>query len=408
MVDFARAFARRTRRRGGDELTAILAGSPPGVLSMTGGFPNASTFPADELDEIAVRLMREDAAVALQYTPCAGLASVREYLIDRQEQLHGRRPELAELMVTSGGMECVALMCQALIDPGDAIVVEAPTYLGALMAFGAAEADVIAIAMDEQGLRVDALAERLAGGLRPKFLYTIPEYQNPTGRTVPLDRRRDLVELCRRHGVLIFEDVAYRELSFAGTSLPSLWSLAPDVVLQAGTFSKSFFPGVRLGWAAGPPDVVAELAAAKQNTDQCAGALGQRLVEEYGRAGGFERHLPAARALYASHWAALSAALTRRMPEGVRWTEPTGGFMTWVTLPAELDTLAMRPAAIAAGVAYVPGPPFHVGDHGRNTLRLSFSHLAEAELEAAAERLATVVRDALERPTARVIPGGVP
>ncbi len=282
-------------------------------------------------------------------------------------------------------------MCQALIDPGDTIAVEAPSYLGALMAFGGAEADVVAIAMDDDGLRVDALAERLAAGLRPKFLYTIPEYQNPTGRTLPLDRRRELVELCRRHGVLIFEDVAYRELSFDGTSLPSLWSLGPDVVLQAGTFSKSFFPGVRLGWAAGPPDVVAELAAAKQNTDQCAGGLGQRLVEEYGRAGGFERHVPAARALYASHWAALSAALTRHMPEEVDWTEPTGGFLTWLTLPEELDTLAMRPGATEAGVAYVPGRPFHVGEEGGNTLRLSFSHLNETDLQIAVERLASVV-----------------
>jgi 2-aminoadipate transaminase len=363
---------------------------------MTGGFPNPATFPTDELDEIAARLVRDDPAVALQYTPGAGLPSVREYLIERQERLQGRRPERDELIVTSGGMECIAMMCQALIDPGDAIVVEAPSYLGALMAFGAAEADVIAVPMDDAGLRVDALAERLGAGLRPKFVYTIPEYQNPTGRTLPLERRRELVELCRRHGVLIFEDVAYRELSFDGASLPTLWSLGPDVVLQAGTFSKSFFPGVRLGWATGAREVVAELAAVKQTTDQCAGGFGQRMVEEYGRGGGFERHLPAARRLYASHWEALSGALTEHMPGEVAWTEPSGGFLTWLTLPEEVDTLAMRPAALAAGVAYVPGPPFHVGDTGRNTLRLSFSHLAETELATAVERLAGVIREARE------------
>ena len=394
MTDFGHAFARRTRLRGGDELTAILAGSPPGVLSMTGGFPNPATFPIDEIDAIAARLVRDDAAVALQYTPCEGIASVREYLIERQEQLQGRRPERGELIVTSGGMECIALMCQALIDPGDAIVAEAPSYLGALMAFAGAEAEVVAIAMDDDGLRVDLLAERLAAGLRPKFLYTIPEYQNPTGRTLALERRRALVELCRRHRVLIFEDVAYRELPFQGTPLPSLWSLGPDIVLQTGTFSKSLFPGVRLGWATGPADVVAELAAAKQTTDQCAGGLGQRLLEEYGRAGGFERHLPAARALYASRWAALSAALAHHMPDAVEWTEPTGGFLTWLTLPDGLDTVALRPAATAAGVAYVPGPPFHVGAGGRNSLRLSFGHLTETELATAVERLAGVVRSA--------------
>src|ERR687894_1498345 len=142
MADFGHAFARRTRLRGGDELTAILAGSPPGVLSMTGGFPNAATFPTDELDAIAARLVRDDAAVALQYTPCAGLPSVREYLLDRQEQVQGRRPEPAELIVTSGGMECIALACQSLLDPGDTIAVEAPTYLGALMAFAGSEADL--------------------------------------------------------------------------------------------------------------------------------------------------------------------------------------------------------------------------------------------------------------------------
>ncbi|HYN51792.1 MAG TPA: PLP-dependent aminotransferase family protein [Thermoleophilaceae bacterium] len=396
MTDFAHAFARRTQLAGGNELAAILAGSPPGVLSMTGGFPNPATFATGELDEIAGRLVREDAAVAMQYTPCEGIASVREYLVERQEQQQGRRPEGSELIVTSGGMECITLMCQALIDPGDAIAVEAPTYLAALMAFGRAEAEAVAIAMDDDGLQVGELEARLAAGLRPKFVYTIPEYQNPTGRTLPLKRRHQLVEACRRHDVLILEDVAYRELSFDGATLPTLWSLAPDLVLQAGTFSKSFFPGVRLGWAVGPAEVVAELAAAKQNTDQCAGGLGQRMVEEYGRTGGFERHLPAARALYASHWRALSAALTRHMPEEVDWTEPTGGFLTWLKLPEGLDTHTLRPAALEAGVAYVPGPPFHVGDNGANTLRLSFSHLDEPELATAAERLAVVVRSALE------------
>jgi 2-aminoadipate transaminase len=219
----------------------------------------------------------------------------------------------------------------------------------------------------------------------------IPEFQNPTGRTMSLDRRRALVVLCRRHGVLVLEDVAYRELPFDGTFLPSLWSLAPDLVLQAGTFSKSFFPGVRLGWAVGPRDVVAQLAAAKQTTDQCAGGLGQRLVEEYGRAGHFERQLPRARALYAARWAALSRALERHLPEGCTWTRPAGGFLTWLRLADDADTLALREPAREAGVAYVPGPPFYADGRGRNELRLSFSHLTEEELGVAVERLAGVL-----------------
>jgi len=389
-TDFSHLFAARARARGGAELSAILAGSPPGVLSMTGGFPNPATFPAGVLEEIVGRLLRDDAAVALQYTPVEGIASVREYLADRQEQLHARRPAAGELIVTSGGMECIALACQALVEPGDAVAVEAPTYLGALMAFAGAQADVHEVPMDADGLLVEALQERLAAGLRPKFLYVIPDFQNPTGRTLPLERREALVELCRRHGLLVFEDVAYRELAFDGGSLPSLRSLAPDVVVQAGTFSKVFFPGVRLGWAAGPREVVAQLAAAKQNTDQCAGGLGQRMVEEYGRAGHFERELPKARGLYHSHWRALERGL-RALPAGCSYTEPAGGFLTWVTLPEGLDAVAMRDDASAAGVAYVAGAPFYAGGAGTNELRLSFSHLGPEQLEDAARRLAGVV-----------------
>jgi 2-aminoadipate transaminase len=291
-------------------------------------------------------------------------------------------------------MECIALLCQALLEPGDTVAVEAPTYLGALMAFSNAEAEVIGIEMDDGGLVVDALAERLDGGARPKFLYVIPEYQNPSGWTLALERREALIELCRRHGVLIVEDVAYREMAFDdAATLPSLWSLGPDVVLQAGTFSKIFCPGVRLGWAAGPAAVVEQLAAAKQLTDQCAGGLGQRMVEEYGRAGHFERTIPRARELYASHWVALSAALERELGDTCTWSEPTGGFFSWLTLPEGLDSVALRPAAVEAGVTFVPGPPFYADGGGSGELRLSFSHLGADEYDEAVRRLASVIRD---------------
>jgi 2-aminoadipate transaminase len=369
------------------ELATILAGAPPGVLSLAGGFPNPRTFPTADIAEIVQRLVRDDAAVALQYAAPEGVPSVREYLVDRQAQLQDRRPALDELMVTSGGMECIALTCQSLVGRADVVMVEAPTYLGALMAFARFEAQVEPVAMDEEGLRVDALEERLEAGLRPKLLYVIPEYQNPSGRTLTEARRRALVDVCRRHGVLILEDVAYREIAFDGAALPSLWSLGPDVVLQAGTFSKLLSPGVRLGWAAGPREVIAELAAAKQTTDQCAGALGQRIVEEYGRAGLFERRLPSACALYASHWRAMARALERQMPGGSTWSAPTGGFFTWLTLPEGIDTMALRPAALEAGVAYVPGVLF---GGAPNTMRLSFSLLDEADLETAVVRLSTL------------------
>ena len=388
---WTRAFSRRALNQGDAELATILAGSPPGVLSVSGGFPSPETFPAEVLEEIVAQLLRDDPGVALQYAPSEGVPSVREYLVERQELLQGRRPQPAELIVTSGGMECISLAGLALLDPGDAVVVEAPTYLGALMAFAGFEAEVEGIPMDDDGLRVDVLQARLDAGLRPKLIYLIPEFQNPSGRTLTLERRHALIDLCRRAGVLILEDVAYREMSFDGGALPSLWSLAPDVVVQAGTFSKIFCPGVRLGWAAGPADVVAQLAAAKQTGDQCASALAQRIVEAYGRAGHFERRIPESRALYERGWRAVERALREHMPPGVRWSEPSGGFFTWLTLPPGLDASELRPAALEAGVNYVPGRPFYPGDDGAGELRVSFSFLAEAELAEAVERLAGVL-----------------
>src|SRR3954465_1577316 len=293
-MDWTSRFAERARNRGGAELAAILSGPGPGVLAMTGGFPNVATFQTEVLAEIAARVIASDPGVALQYGPSAGLASVREYLRSRVAATQGRAPAEDELIVTSGGMECIDLLCRTLLEPGDGVAIEAPTYLGAILGFQGYDAELTGIAMDEEGMVVSELVARFEDGYRPKFVYVIPEYQNPSGRTLSLARRQALVEACREFGVLIFEDVAYRELSFSGKSLPSLWSLAPDVVLQAGTFSKVFSPGFRLGWAAGPAEPVAALADAQQNPDQCAGALGQRMVLEYGLAGHFDPGVPRA------------------------------------------------------------------------------------------------------------------
>jgi len=397
-------LSRRARNRGAAEIAAILAAPPPGVLALTGGFPDPSTFPGDLLQEIVGRLVAQDAGVALQYAPTEGVPSFREYLVERQHDLQGRRPELSELMVTSGGIECIELVCNSVLDPGDLVLVEDPTYLGALMAFAGYEARLGGVDMDEDGMRVDLLEERLAGGERPRLLYVIPDHQNPSGRTLPLERREALVALCRRHGLLVLEDVAYREMRFEGEALPSLWSLAPDVVVQAGTFSKVFSPGLRLGWAVGPSELVAAMAGAKQTTDQCAGALGQRLVEEYGRAGHFDRRLPEARALYRSRWHATARALERHLPEGCTWSEPTGGFFSWITLPPGVDAVRMRPAAQRAGVAYVPGAPFSVGTAGDGALRISFSRLGEDDLDDAVRRLAVAIAETAEAVSAGAQP----
>ncbi len=395
--DWTASFARRTRSLGGGEITAILAlAGAADVITFSGGFPDPATFPQDVLGEIAGRLVAQDVAVALQYSPTEGLPGLRDYLTGRMEALQGRRPAAGELMVTSGGIDCMELLAKSMVDPGDVVVVEEPTYLGAIMAFRGYEGDLRGVPMDRDGMRVDVLADMLGAGLRPKALYTIPDHQNPTGLSLTGPRRQALVELARRYHFLILEDVAYRELGFDDSPPPSLWSLAPDVVVQSGTFSKTFFPGVRLGWAAGPPEVIAQLVTAKQNSDQCSGALGQRMLEEYGRGGHLDRQLVASRALYARRAALMGRALAEHMPEGSSWTTPGGGFFTWVSAPDGIDTVALAPAASARKVAYVPGRPFYSGQGGTSQLRLAYSRVADDLIGEGARRLAGLFRTARE------------
>ena len=271
-------------------------------------------------------------------------------------------------------------------------MIEAPTYLGAIMAFRGYDAELIAVPMDEHGLEVDELERRLAEGLRPKLLYTIPDHQNPAGVSMSTERRERLVELARRHGFLIVEDVAYRELAFEGDALPSLWSLAPDVVVQLGTTSKTFFPGVRLGWAVGPAEISAQLVNAKQNTDQCAGALGQRLFEEYVRRGWIEEQLAQSRALYRRKSERMLDALDRWMPSGTSWTTPHGGFFSWLTLPDGVDSTDLAQRAVEKGVGIVPGGLFYADGSGADKVRLSFSMVDEQQIDEGIELLASLMR----------------
>ena len=395
--DWSARLARRAHVLGGGEITAILAlAGATDVITFSGGFPDPETFPTEILADIATRLIAEDAAVALQYSATEGLAGVPDYVTGRLESREGAAPGPGGLMITSGGIDCMELLAKSYVDPGDVVVVEAPTYLGGIMAFRGYEADVRGVLVDGDGMRVDVLGDLLAGGLRPKILYTIPDYQNPTGLSMNAERRQELVRLARRYGFLILEDVAYRDLGFSSAPPASLWSLAPDVVLQAGTFSKIFFPGVRLGWAAGPDEIISRLVIAKQNSDQCSGALGQRMLEEYGRAGHLDRQLVSSRALYARRAALMADALSAHMPDGTTWTEPRGGFYVWLTAPDGVDTVALTTAARARKVAYVPGRPFYPGDAGTAQIRLAYSRVADQLIDEGVRRIGEVLRTALE------------
>jgi 2-aminoadipate transaminase len=383
-------FAARTRAEVGEGIAEILALlGVPDLISFAGGFPDPRTFPRER----AAALLREFAdageASAFQYAPTRGLSGALDALASRLDETQGRRPADDELLISSGAIEVLELVSRSFLDPGDQVVIEAPTYLGAIMAFRNYETDIATVPMDDHGLEVDELERMLEGGLRPKLLYTIPDHQNPAGVSLAANRREPLVELARRYGFVIVEDVAYRELGFEGDALPSLWSVAPDVVIQAGTTSKTFFPGVRLGWAAAPAEISARLVAAKQNTDQCAGALGQRLLEEYIRRGWIDEQLTQSRALYRSKAERLLAAFERALPRDVHWTTPVGGFFSWLTVPSDAALLARR--AAEEGVGIVPGALFFPDGRGSDNVRISFSLVDEDQIDEGVDRLAALL-----------------
>jgi 2-aminoadipate transaminase len=386
-------FAERTRAEVGDGIAQVLAFlAVPDLISFAGGFPDPLTFPRDRTQALVTEFAATGETSAFQYAPTRGLAGPLDALASRIETLQDRRPAEVELLITSGAIEALELVGKVFLERGDTVVVEAPTYLGAIMAFRSFETNIVAIPIDDDGLDVDELARSLAAGLRPKLAYSIPDNQNPAGVTLSAERRGALVELARRYGFPIVEDVAYRELDFeADDALPSLWSLAPDVVVQAGTTSKTFFPGLRLGWAAAPAEISGGLVSAKQITDQCAGALGQRLFEEYVRRGWIDEQLAESRALYKRKCMRMLEALERHMPVGTRWTQPRGGFFSWLTLPKGVESTKLAARAAEQGVGIVPGTLFFADGRGGDSVRLSFSMVDETQIDEGIERLASLV-----------------
>jgi 2-aminoadipate transaminase len=384
-------FARRTSR-GGDELTAILSlAAATDVITFSGGFPAPETFPVEVLQELTSSLLAADSALALQYSPTEGLPDSRAAIAGMLAGRQGVSVDAGDVLVTSGGIEALQLLARTFVDPGDRVLVEAPSYLGAIMAFAGFEAQVDGVTVDDGGLRIDELEQVLSGG-RPKLLYVIPDHQNPTGLSLAADRRAPLVELCRRYGVLVVEDVAYRDLGFDDDAPPSLWSLGPDVVVQIGTFSKVFAPGVRLGWAVGPMSVIGAMTAAKQNSDQCSGAFGQMLMARFVTAGHLDRNLVLARRLYEARATTMLRALEEHMPDGYRWTRPRGGFFVWLTAPDDVDARALVAPAARLGVAYVPGSPFYTDARGDNCFRLAYSRATEDDITEGVRRLGTLLR----------------
>jgi 2-aminoadipate transaminase len=380
------------------EVTEILKlAERPDVISLAGGLPDPSVFPLERVRESQERVLRDEGASALNYGPNPGFTRLREWIAERMEATEGVSLGFENILVTSGGIEALNLVSMAVLDRGDTVLVEAPTYLAALHVFRSQEARIESVATDASGLVPEALREKLMDlaktGVRPRFLYVIPSFQNPSGATWSRERRREVVEICDEARVGIVEDHAYAELCYEGEREPSLKSLAPENVIFLHTFSKIFAPGARLGWVAADTEIVEKLGLAKLGTDQCANTLTQRLVYDYGRHGYIEDQVKCAIDLYRRKRDRMEEAMRRHFPADTQWVHPLGGFFVWVELPEGVDTEALLPLAIEREkTAFVAGPPFFADRRGKNFMRLSFSFVPEKSIEEAIERLGRAIR----------------
>jgi len=398
---YAGLFAQRTRVMTSSAMRDLMAITErPEVISLAGGLPDTSTFPAETLAAVMARVAAESSARALQYGPTEGMGATRE-TITGVMAAEGARVDPDEVLVTTGGQQVIDLLCKTLVDPGDVIVAEGPTYPGAVPTFSSYQADVVQIAMDADGMRVDELEgalERLdREGRRPKFIYTIPTFQNPAGVTLSLARRRRLVEVAHERELIVLEDNPYGMLRFEGEALPTLLELdGGHFVVYAGTFSKILSPGMRLGWAVAPRPVLAKLNLAAQGATLCPSSLAQHVVNAYFATGHWERYIAELRELYRRRRDAMLDALADHLPPEASWTRPSGGLFVWATLPEYLDTTDLLALAISHNVAFVPGRAAFLDGRGASSLRLNFSGSHEDEIAEGVRRIGDLVREQVE------------
>jgi 2-aminoadipate transaminase len=399
MIDYASFYATHTRDMERSLIRELLKLSRTGtsVISFAGGFPDPSTFPVDELREVTRDVLASGAALALQYGPTEGDPNLRDELIPWMAK-DGIRAARDNIVITTGSQQALDLMGKVFLDPGDVVVVELPSYLGGLQAFRTYGVELIGVPQDDDGIdpgRLAALLARLRGeGRKPKFLYAVPDFQNPSGITWTRERRERLLDLAREFDTLVVEDNPYREMRFVGTAPPPIYALDRSArTIYLSTFSKTLAPGLRIAWIAGPEPVISQCVTAKQAMDLCSPSFTQAIAAELLRRGHLQRRLAGTVALYRGKCQAMIDALTREMPDGVTWTKPEGGLFLWVRLPEGMDAGAMLKTAVTEeAVMYVPGGAFHADGSGRNTMRLNFSYPSEDEIRNGIARLAALVR----------------
>jgi 2-aminoadipate transaminase len=398
---YAGLFASRTRAMKSSAMRDLMAITErPEVISLAGGLPDTSTFPAETFASIMARVAVDSCAAALQYGPTEGLGIAKE-AIRHVMAAEGTDVDPEDILVTTGGQQVIDLVCKTLLDPGDVVVAEAPTYPGAIPSFCSYEADVVQIEMDGDGMPIDVLEETLdrleAEGRRPKFIYTIPNFQNPGGVTMSLPRRRRLVEVARDREILVLEDNPYGLLRYEGEPLPTLLSLGGEgYTIYLGTFSKILSAGLRLGWAVAPAPVLAKMNLGKQGADLCSSSLTQHFVAAYFAEGRWEPYLQSLRDLYRGRRDVLLEALREHFPPGATWTQPEGGLFVWATLPDGVDTTDLLARALQRNVAFVPGRGAYLDGRGATSMRLNFSGVGEHDIREGVRRIGEVVAEQLE------------
>ncbi len=393
-------YAARTAGMTASEIRALFAvASRPEVVSLAGGMPNISGLPLDVVGRAIGDLIQHQGAEALQYGSGQGVPRLREQICDVM-RLEGIEAHPDDVVVTVGSQQAVDLVTRVFCDPGDVVLAEAPSYVGALGVFKAFECDVVHVEMDDDGLVPDALRQAIAAvrasGRRIKFLYTIPNFHNPAGVTLSAQRRAEVLEICRAADVLILEDNPYGLLGFDSDPMRALRADEPDGVIYLGSFSKTFSPGMRVGWALAPHAVREKLVLAQESATLCPPAFSQMAVSAYLTQHDWQGQIKQLREMYRERRDAMLQALEDLLPAGCSWTVPHGGFFVWLTLPPGIDAKAMLPRAVTARVAYVPGTAFYADGFGTSHLRLSFCYPTPERIREGVRRFAGVLEAEIE------------
>jgi 2-aminoadipate transaminase len=366
----------------------------PEIISFGGGFPDITAFPVDELKEVVQEVLDENAIQALQYGETLGLKQLREILAERYRE-QGMDVTYENFIITTSSQQAIDMITALFINPGDTIVCGLPSYLGALQAFYAHQANPVGVPKDEE-LR-SVVGALVATGKKPKFIYAIPDFQNPSGVTLDISQRMNLIEVAKRFNLLIVEDSPYREIRFDGDPMPMIYSLDKEGrTMLLGTFSKTFVPGFRLGWIMAPKPIIDKLEIVKQSVDLCAPVFNQFIAAKFIEKGYFDKNIERIKVNYCAKRNNMIAAFEKYMPEGVTWTNPDGGLFLFVTLPQGYDATELFKLAVKEDVAFVIGEAFHCDGSGKNTLRINFSYMNEERAEEGVRRLANAIRKLME------------